>query len=318
MNGFRSEPRQTEFPKQFSAIGYANDESVIESNQLRKVNLLTQEVDKYKKHLHILEEESKIQKDESKSHKEKVDSLEKNIDKHKKYVGKISSDIKSQKDYVDELAKDVKTQYKNLENQEKKVDEVKKAVEHIQGKLLDINQISTTVNELVQTISRIKDKLDGLDKLVNVVDGELQTVANIEKMISIIVNGVNDLISRFNKLLGFSAATNLPSDVSKINAMATKSVEDKKLLSVLELQDQLTKLQSLVRVVENHVMIGEPTDIPHQPEVVTKAGVHSVAPLALAVNGAAVFHNIGYVKNDKGLDSLFYDPKTERIVIVKK
>lgn len=76
--------------------------------------------------------------------------------------------------------------------------------------------------------------------------------------------------------------------------------------------------QASLSVGEHRTLhVGQPFNMPEQPAVVREGGLHKDAPLALSVNGAVLFHDIGYTTDKKGLDPLFYDPVTNRVLFYK-
>lgn len=107
----------------------------------------------------------------------------------------------------------------------------------------------------------------------------------------------------------------LQSEVGGVQAQQTSHLQTVQRISTqtgAEIADLRQKVAAMP-TANGYLHVGEPFNLPEQPTVKQVAGVYASAPLAMAINGGLLLHDIGYT-NQKG-HSLTLNPVTRRLEV---
>jgi hypothetical protein len=162
--------------------------------------------------------------------------------------------------------------------------------------LIDINK-KESANKLKSVESQISTHKEKIDSLHSVVHTQMANIR--EQIMREIVNVMDQRLGTYDR---------------RINSVA---IQQQQMMSnankVVEVQAPPSNVLDTKSVTTLH--IGSEFNMPKQPDVLKEGGIHKSAPLALSVNGAVVFHDIGYTLDKKNLIPLYYDPETNRVLL---
>lgn len=223
-----------------------------------------------------------------KKHTQDVSSLRSDISSIKSSFSESRRDLCGKLAYVDERFSDVKS----------KLEYFKKESEEVLSSLKQVSSATASkLDSLFQEISKLYHQLKNLESQFISFKKENESISS--KMVD--SKSIEDRVLSAQK----SKYAEHDVQIKQLNA-AVKDISSK--LSYAEVAAKNTD-----HVKSLH--IGDKFNLPEQPAIVKEGGLHKVAPLSLAVNGAVLLHDIGYTTDKKGLVPLYYDPVTQRALI---
>lgn len=265
--------------------------------------------------------------------------------KQKGDVTSLEKEIESLKSNISDIKKDAKLKISKLEDELAKVNtNLNNSKKEEEKKLSTVSdKISTEVTKTNTSVKTLEQQVVALKKEVTVQNNAVvQTKSATDDSISKFSKSYDSKLAEQNKKLNdqvkqLNDQNNYLSDHNKkLNEQSKKMSEQAKQLEDQSkmIKDLQATLKELTKMVTNNTIraaeasesvssnvktlhVGDDFNLPEQPDVVKEGGLHKVAPLSLTVNGAVLFHDIGYTTDKKGLVPLFYDPVTNRVLFYK-
>lgn len=237
--------------------------------------------------------------------------------KHKDEIGTLKQEITTLKSQLTDAKKDLHSKVSKVSDDVSKVQSETLSAKEQSTKVLSKHRHLHDKHELnVSKVEDISKELSDTKSALKRVEQQL-VLSKKESMVNANSIAKKSTDSYDNKIQDQGAQIReLQSAVRELSrqlSVNTKSVQVSQ-ASISSLQSQEANTQSLSSSVRS-LHIGEDFNLPEQPDIIKEGGIHKVAPLSLTVNGAVLFHDIGYTTDKKGLIPLFYDPITNRVLL---
>lgn len=229
--------------------------------------------------------------------------------KHKGDIAGLEKEIESLRSTISDIKKDAKLKVSKLEDELLKVNtNLNTSKKEDEKKLTSVSdKLSTEVNKANTSVKTLEQQVVALKKEVTV-----QNNAAIQAK-SITNDSLDKLRTMYDAKLNDQdkVIKDLQATLRELTKMVTSNT-----IRALE-ASRATEATEAVSSNVKTLHVGDEFNLPEQPDVVKEGGIHKVAPLSLTVNGAVLFHDIGYTTDKKGLVPLFYDPVTNRVLFYK-
>jgi len=221
--------------------------------------------------------------------------------KHKNDISDLRQEISSVKGLLSDAKKESHLKISSLSERLLRVSHESNNLkdEKIEALNTDSSRHAEKVESLQQELHSVQSSMKGLEKQLLAAEKESATHANTvtSKALQATHSYENKINNQDRQIRDLQAAVKQLTHMISAQSNVSTPIE-------------VTKVGSTVQTLH----IGNSFNLPEQPSVEKEGGIHKVAPLSLTVNGAVLFHDIGYTTDKKGLVPLFYDPVTNRVL----
>lgn len=223
--------------------------------------------------------------------------------KHKMDISTLEKDISSLQLNIQEIKREMKNEQKEL-NEE--ITQLKSSDTTLAAEMQV--RIQSLSEKYSSEISKMKYSISSLSQQMQEIKKEIPERVDIDSLRSEFSSMHTSEIERQRR--------EIEEQKRMINDLSSSMRELNKIVS-----KNAMNTASIAGEVVNSTMkslhIGDKFNLPEQPQVQREGGIHKNAPLALTVNGAVLFHDIGYTTDKKSLVPLYYDPITNRVLFYK-